>query len=87
MIKGETSTGFKYEFPKENLNNYELIEALNETEINPLKLTKTVDLLLGIEQRERLKDHVRTESGIVPSDEISNTIMEIFQNQKEVKNS
>ena len=87
MIKGKTKSGFEYKIPKENLNNYELIEVLGEIEENPLLLSKTVNLLLGKEQANKLKDHLRTKSGTVPTDKISEEIMEIFNNQKETKNS
>lgn len=87
MIKGKTTSGFEYKIPKENLNNYELIEVLGEIEENPLLLSKTVNLLLGKEQANKLKDHLRTKSGTVPTDKISEEIMEIFDNQKETKNS
>ncbi|MBO1909729.1 hypothetical protein [Sporosarcina sp. 6E9] len=87
MITGETSSGFKYEIPEENLNNYELVEVLGELEENPLLISKTVTLLLGKEQREKLKDHLRTEGGTVPTDKISEEIMEIFNSQRETKNS
>lgn len=87
MIKGKTKSGFEYKIPKENLNNYELIEAISEVEENPLVITKTVNLLLGKEQREKLKEHLRTESGIVPVDKLSEEIIEIFNNQAETKNS
>jgi len=87
MIKGKTTSGFEYKIPKENLNNYELIEVLGEIEENPLLLSKTVNLLLGKEQATKLKDHLRTKGGTVPTDKISEEIMEIFNNQKETKNS
>lgn len=87
MIEGKTKSGFKYKIPEENLNNYELVETLGEIEENPLLISRTVNLLLGKEQSNKLKDHLRTESGIVPTDKISEEIMEIFNNQKETKNS
>lgn len=87
MIKGKTKSGFEYKIPEENLNNYELVEALGELEDNPLLIAKTVHLLLGKEQTEKLKSHLRTENGIVPTDKMSAEIMEIFENQKETKNS
>lgn len=86
MIKGTTKSGFEYEIEKERLNNYELIETIVELDTNPLIITKTVDLLLGKEQTKRLKDHLRTESGLVPLDKISDEVTEIFQNQSETKN-
>lgn len=86
-IKGKTKSGFEYEIPEENLNNYELVESIGGIEENPLLITKTVTLLLGEDQTKRLKDHVRTKSGIVPTDKISEEIMEIFESQQETKKS
>lgn len=87
MIKGKTTSGFKYEISQARLENYELIESLNETETNPLTLPKTVNLLLGKEQADELKDHLRDEEGLVSTEKLSTEIMEIFQSQNETKNS
>ena len=87
MIKGKTKSGFSYELDKERLNNYELLEAIEELEENPLVLSRVVNLLLGKEQTNKLKDHLRTENGIVPTEKMSEEITEIFQNQGETKNS
>lgn len=87
MIKGVTKTGFKYQISKERLNNYELLEVIGELDDNPLVLSKVVNLLLGKEQTEKLKEHLRTKDGLVPADKLSEEITEIFQNQSETKNS
>lgn len=87
MIEGKTKSGFNYQITEARLENYELIEALTEVEINPLALPKTVDLLLGKEQSDKLKDHLRDEEGLVSTEKLSNEIMEIFHNEKETKNS
>jgi len=87
MIKGKTKSGFSYELDKERLNNYELLEAIEELEENPLVLSRVVNLLLGKEQTKKLKDHIRNKDGIVPTEKISEEITEIFQNQGETKNS
>ena len=87
MIKGKTKSVFTYELDKERLNNYELLEAIEELEENPLVLSRVVNLLLGKEQTKKLKDHLRTENGIVPTEKMSEEITEIFQNQGETKNS
>lgn len=86
-IRGKTSTDFEYEFPKENLDNYELVEALADAEENALALPRVVNLLLGKKYADKLKDHVRTDTGVVPSEKLFNEVMEIFQSQKEAKNS
>lgn len=85
MIKGKTKSGFNYEIPKENLNNYELIESINELDENPLVIATVVNLLLGKEQTKKLKDHIREENGIVSADKMSDEITEIFNDQKEIK--
>lgn len=87
MIKGKTSSGFEYKLSKARLENYELIESLNEVEVNPLALPKTVNLLLGKEQSDKLKEHLRDEEGLISTEKLSNEIMEIFESQKETKNS
>lgn len=87
MITGKTSSGFEYAIPEEDLNNYELVEALGEMDENPLLLSKTVNLLLGKEQANKLKNHLRTERGTVPTEKIADEIMDIFKSQKEAKNS
>lgn len=87
MIKGKTKSGFSYELDKDRLNNYELLEAIEELEENPLVLSRVVNLLLGKEQTKKLKDHIRNKDGIVPTEKISEEITEIFQNQGETKNS
>lgn len=87
MIEGKTKSGFNYSIPKENTENYELVESLGEAEENPLLFPKSVNLLLGKDQANKLKDHLRTESGNVPTGEMMEEITEIFNAQKETKNS
>lgn len=86
MMSGKTPSGFEYEIDDNTLNNYELMEKINELDENPLVLTKVVTMILGKEQTERLKDHIRLENGIVPVEKMSDEIMQIFNSQP-VKNS
>ncbi|WP_277679223.1 hypothetical protein [Gracilibacillus dipsosauri] len=86
-IKGKTSSGFDYIISEKRIENYELIEVISEVDENPLLLPKTVNLLLGKEQANKLKDHLRDEEGLVSSGRLSDEIMEIFNNQSETKNS
>ena len=88
MIKGKTSSGFEFEISEDVANDYELVENLGELEDNPLILGKVVNQILGKEQTARLKDHVRNEKGIVPTDRMTQEIIEIFKNGgEETKNS
>lgn len=88
MIKGKTSSGFRFEISKDVINDYELVENLGELEDNPLILGKIVRQILGKEQTDKLKDHIRNENGIVPTNKMTQEIIEIFKNAgEETKNS
>jgi hypothetical protein len=88
MIKGKTSSGFEFEISEDIINDYELIENLGELDDNPILLGKIVKQILGKEQTTKIKDHIRNENGMVPTDEMSQEIIEIFKNAgKETKNS
>lgn len=88
MVKGKTKSGFEFEISKDIANDYELVENLAELEENPLLIGKIVNQVLGKEQTARLKEHVRNEKGIVPTDKMTEEIIEIFQKGgEETKNS
>lgn len=88
MIKGKTSSGFEFSISKDVKNDYELIENLGELEDNPLILGKIVTQILGKKQTAQLKDHIRNENGIVPTNIMTQEIIEIFKNSgEETKNS
>ena len=87
MIEGKTDSGFEYKVSKDVANDYELVEALGELDTNPLLLATIVNKVLGKEQTNKLKDHIRTEDGIVPTDVMMQEVMAIFNGEKEIKNS
>lgn len=87
MLKGKTKTGFAWTISDEAANDFEMLEVLSEVDVNPLLLPKLLEMLLGKEQKQRLMDHVRTESGTVPTTLISDEIMDIFTSQNKTKNS
>ncbi len=88
MIKGKTSSGFEFQISKDVANDYELLENLAELEDNPLILGKVVKQILGEEQTKKLKDHIRNKNGIVPTNKMTQEIIEIFKNAgEETKNS
>lgn len=85
-IQGKTKSGFEFQIEESRLNNYELLEIIGELEENPIVLSKIVIMLLGKEQTKKLKDHLRTEDGMVPADKMTDEITGIFQSQNELKN-
>ena len=87
-MKGKTSSGFEYELDEAALDDYELLEDLCELDDgNSAKTTSVLNRLLGKEQKDRLKEHLRTESGRVPASKMMIEIGEIFNSVKEGKNS
>lgn len=84
MIKGKTKSGFNYHIDENILQDYELLEAIAETEKNPIFITKVVRILLG-DDTDRLKEHVRDENGRVSIEKMNVEITEIFEAQKKLK--
>ncbi|MCH3961128.1 MAG: hypothetical protein LKE48_03215 [Solobacterium sp.] len=87
VIKGETSTGFSFSYPKQNLDNMELVEAMGGAiDGDPLKMPLVLNLLIGKEEKKALYDHVREKDGRVSIKKISNELVEMCNSNKETKN-
>ena len=86
MIKSTTGTGFEFEIDERALQNYELLELLNDVDENPLLITKVTKMLIGAEATAKLTDHVRDEDGFVSTEEMSKEIADIFKASQELKN-
>jgi len=79
MIQGKTKSGFAYALDKDVMNNMELVDALAEMqEENPLSVSRVLNLILDKNQKQRLYNHVRTESGRVSMEKIIEELGEIF---------
>lgn len=87
MIKGKTPTGFEFELDDDALDDYDLLETLQKAdEGDGSAAIKVVEMLLGEKQKEKLKDHVRSEKGKVSANALFKEIGEIFRACKEGKN-
>ena len=88
MIIGKTQSGFEFEIEEEILDDYDFLEVLSKIDEGETTLAlKMVDMLLGEEQKEKLKDHVRSESGRVSARKLIAEVMEIFSATNKGKNS
>ncbi|HFU4055711.1 TPA: hypothetical protein ACGO6G_001775 [Streptococcus suis] len=87
MFEVKTSTGLVLCIDQDRLENYELFEAITDEEngVNGA-IIRIVNLLLG-DEAKKLKDHVRTEKGLVPISALGAEIKDIFEQVKELKNS
>lgn len=88
MIEGVTRSGFQFKLDDEVIDDYELLEDLCEIDGgNDAKVPSILTRLLGKEQKESLKDHVRTDTGRVPTSRMMEELMDIFTNNQQGKNS
>lgn len=88
MIKGVTRSGFPFKLDDEVIDDYEILEELCEIDGgNDAKVPSILTRLLGKEQKESLKDHVRTDTGRVPTSRMMEELMDIFTNNQQGKNS
>lgn len=89
MICGKTDSGFEFTLEEEVLDNYELLETLAEIDKgNYGKLTEMTTLLLGEEQKDSLKEHVRNDKGKISIKKMMDEVSGIFKSAKETgKNS
>lgn len=87
IYKGETKSGFKFSVPAMHLDNYELTEALDAMESNPLAIARVVRLILGEEQKNALLDHVKEKTGQLKNGDVGKELTDIFAAIEPLKNS
>lgn len=88
MMTGKTKSGFEFAVEDKVFDNMELVDAIAEaTEDDPVALSKLVKMVLGEEQRKKLYNHLRTEDGRVPTDDVFAAVGEIFCSFGQGKNS
>lgn len=79
MITGETTSGFEYSFQDDILDNWELLEALYDTDNgHPEHIVRVVRIMFDKEQGNRLRNHVKTEDGRIPAIALIKEVREIL---------
>lgn len=78
MITGVTPSGFEYALDKSVGDDYEFLELIAEVDENPLLTPMLLKKLLGEEQANRLKEHLRKD-GKVSTVALANEIAEILK--------
>lgn len=86
MKKGITSTGFRYQFDEQTLDDMRFVDVLTtvvDEKSSPLdKLSgasKLLTMMLGTEQKEALYEHIgKSFGGRVPSEELNKALEEIM---------
>ena len=79
MLKGKTDTGFRFSIDEEARDDMELLENLALMAGGDLSvMPNTLVMLLGEEQKKKLYDHCRGESGRVSSKKVMAELEDIF---------
>lgn len=88
MTTGTTKSGFAFTLDEGVLDDYELLETLAALdEGNAGEVVNMATLLLGQEQKNALKEHLRGENGRVPASRMVAETLEILQAAGKGKNS
>ena len=83
MIEGKTKSGFEYSIEEYKLDNWELLEVLNELGDSPNKIVSVLPYLFDEEQVKALKEHNRDKkTGVVSASKMVADVMDVFKNNK-----
>lgn len=87
MTKGKTNTGFEFEIDESKLDDWELLEKFNAIDKGETGMFVDVaNELLGLEQMEQLKEHVKKTVGKVTITGMVGELSAIFSEASEIKN-
>lgn len=87
MIEGITESGFEFALEDDALDDYELLEILQEVDSgDALKITEAAKLLLGEKQLKELKEHIKGDGKRVSAKKMISSISEIMKSCNKGKN-
>lgn len=87
MLKGISASGFEFEIDEEVLDDWEMLELLQEIDDGSVgKIAKAIVLLLGKEQYEKLKNFIKARDGKIKASVMIDEFTSIMNANKEVKN-
>ena len=87
MIKGITSTGFKFEIEDDVLDDWNILKYLKKIDEGEIEyIIDVVPLLLVKEQEEKLEKHSKELEGRIRMTSMAKEISEIMESGKDLKN-
>lgn len=87
MLKGISASGFEFEIDEEVLDDWEMIELLQEIDDGSVgKIAKAIVFLLGKEQYKKLKNFIKARDGKIKASVMIDEFTSIMNAEKEVKN-
>lgn len=88
MLSGKTSSGFQFQIEEDALDDWDLLEEMTAVDDGEsTRIIKVADLLLGSEQKNALKAHVRKIHGRCKASAMVEEIGEILNANNASKNS
>ena len=85
MIKGTTSLGFNFKIEDNVMDDWTLVEAMSQIEVNPLKAVEVLQKMLGLKQYEQLKRFVKNKTGQLKSTDMITQLNDIMSTNEETK--
>lgn len=80
MEKGKTKSGFEFEIDPMVFDDWEMLEKLNAIDKGDTNLVVDVArAVLGLEQLDALKEHIKAEKGRVSISDMVAALEEIFE--------
>ena len=78
-IKGTTKNGFEFCVNPNALDDFELIDMIGQLDEGKIQnLPKIYEKMLGLEQKNALCNHLRTEDGRVPVVDMKDALIDII---------
>lgn len=88
MITGKTESGFEFCIEEEFRDDYEILELLVDVDKGEVgSIIQVINKLLGEEQKNALKEHIRNEKGRVPVMKMMEEVKSILGSCNNGKNS
>lgn len=82
MVTGTTKSGFAYEIEAEVFDDWDTLDLIGKIQNgDKFAIFDLIKRILGDEQTNRLKDHIRTPSGRVPISKANEEVFEILSAQ------
>ena len=83
MITGETTSGYHFEIDETRFDDFEVLDAIADMDSGvPTRLISGLSTflvkVLGVDGRKALYDHVRTQDGRVPTENVRTEVREIL---------
>lgn len=80
MITGKTSTGFSFAFSQDVVNDMRMLRAIGRMDMGEADAIDYVGKkLLGEEKYDKLLEHIQTEDGRQPVDDLISEFKDMFE--------